>query len=306
MVGPGDNEKDEEGRRRPVARARARPEHRRRILTALLLAALVAFAIDSAVGPSHELSGADAIAEKEAPSPWQQARGRLEHESAIVDRTLRNALYVSRGNDARPNVALTFDDGPGSETPAILEILGRFDAKATFFSLGSAVGEHPQQNRAELLAGHAIGNHTFDHPRLAGLPPEEQERQIDATTEALRKEGLKSARLFRPPFGSFDATTLELLRKRRQLMVLWSLDATDFGGSDSTGIAARVLDEIEPGSIVLMHDGGGDRSETVAALPAVLRGLEQRGLRAVTVPELLATNPPPRDQLPPTALDGLP
>jgi peptidoglycan/xylan/chitin deacetylase (PgdA/CDA1 family) len=285
----------------------ALPVHERRLRLAggaVLLAACAAV-VGSLLGLGSSGSSS-AEAEKRAASPWQQARARLAVESRTIDRTLARTPYVSRGSGGERNVALTFDDGPGAQTAQILETLERFDADATFFSLGAAVAEYPRQNRAALLAGHSVGNHTYDHPRLAYLPEAEQARQIDSATDALRREGPYGPRLFRPPYGSFDATTLDLLRERALLMVLWSVDATDFGGADREAVAARVLDEVEPGSIVLMHDGGGDRTETVAALAKVLRGLERRGLEPVTVPELLATNPPPADQPPPVSLDGMP
>jgi peptidoglycan/xylan/chitin deacetylase (PgdA/CDA1 family) len=102
--------------------------------------------------------------------------------------------------------------------------------------------------------------------------------------------------MFRPPDGDWNATTLQLLHKYHMLMVLWSLDTDDWQLPGATTIVHRVLSGAKPGTIVLMHDAGGNRSETIAALPKVIRGLRARGFKLVTVPQLLHDNPAPKHQ----------
>ena len=113
----------------------------------------------------------------------------------------------------------------------------------------------------------------------------------------MSENGLPVPRLFRPPYGSFNDETVSLLDQRSALMVLWSVDTGDYENPGWEVIADRALAEVRPGSVILLHDGGGDRAQTLVALPLILEGLEGRaGLRPVTVPQLLADNPPPRDQ----------
>ena len=111
-------------------------------------------------------------------------------------------------------------------------------------------------------------------------------------------------RLFRPPYGSFDATTFKELRAFHMLMVLWSEDTSDYALPGVAAIVQRTLAGAHPGAIILMHDGGGDRSQTIAALPAIVRGLRRRGLEPVTIPRLMLDDPPPRGLPIPTSLAG--
>lgn len=249
-----------------------------------------------------------AVAEDPPPDPPRKlAEARLRQEERVIERTLGRTPYVDSGGRGPKRVALTFDDGPGNETRQILNLLHRAGAKATFFSLGGAAKESPKAVRRIVLSGNALGNHSYGHPRLASLSGGEQREEIEVANNVLRGPGLAKPRMFRPPYGSFDDATLDVLRDNRMLMVLWSIDATDFGpGLDSREIAKRVMSQIKRGSIVLMHDGGGDRTATVGAVRILLRKLDRAGYEAVTVPSLLRSNPPPRNLPPPRALDGMP
>jgi peptidoglycan/xylan/chitin deacetylase (PgdA/CDA1 family) len=108
----------------------------------------------------------------------------------------------------------------------------------------------------------------------------------------------------RPPYGSLDATTLDVLKAQRMLMVLWSVDTSDYARPGVSRIIYTAVSGAQPGAIILMHDGGGDRSETVAALPRIITRLRQRGFRLVTISQLLADDPPPKNQPPPHSLAG--
>lgn len=210
-----------------------------------------------------------------------------------------------RGSRRRREIALTFDDGPSQYTPRILEVLRRRHAPATFFPIGQAINEYPRVLRRVRRRGHPIGDHTMSHPLMGHLPRDAQRRQIDEQARVVRRTGAPQPRLFRPPDGSFDRNTLDLARRRRMLTVLWSVNPEDYFRPGAKVIAARVLAAAKPGAIVLMHDGGGDRSQTVAALPLIIRRLRARGYRLVSVPRLLRDAPPPRGQGPPPNLAGV-
>jgi peptidoglycan/xylan/chitin deacetylase (PgdA/CDA1 family) len=226
-------------------------------------------------------SGVRAVLRGERASR-QAARGRRAVRSLLPEApVLREAPGAGR------EVALTFDDGPGPYTEQILDILVRHGAPATFFPVGVAIEEYPDAIRREASAGFAIGDHTQNHVKMAGLPPAEQESQLLEQATDLRRLGAPFPRLFRPPFGEYDASTLKLLRRKRMLMVLWTVETADYERPGEGAILEHVLEQVHPGAIVLLHDGGGDRSETVTALPKVIEKLRARDYRLVTVPQLV-------------------
>jgi peptidoglycan-N-acetylglucosamine deacetylase len=212
---------------------------------------------------------------------------------------LRHTDWVTNGRPGKREVALTFDDGPSPYTPKLVKALQRVDAAATFFPVGTSIERYPRYLRLVRDAGYTIGDHTMTHPQLGRLPGPEQIGEIDGQARLLRHARIPYPRLFRPPYGSFDSDTRGLLQERRMLMVLWSVNPEDYYRPGAKRIVKRVLEAVRPGSIVLMHDGGGDRSETVRAVPRIVRKLRARGYRIVTVPRLLADDPPPRKQGPP-------
>jgi peptidoglycan/xylan/chitin deacetylase (PgdA/CDA1 family) len=221
--------------------------------------------------------------------------GRPQHEDAVKE-ALGYTEFVKQGIPVKRQVALTFDDGPGPYTNQILEILRKSDTPATFFVLGGMVDDFPDLVPKELRQGHAIGAHTFDHPRMGELPLNAQFAQMADFEAAMEEHNLPVPHIFRPPYGSFNADTITLLEHRNTLMVLWSVDTGDYLDPGSEVIAERALEGAEPGAIILLHDAGGDRTETITALPKIIRGLKRKRLQPVTVPELLVDDPPPRDQ----------
>jgi peptidoglycan/xylan/chitin deacetylase (PgdA/CDA1 family) len=204
----------------------------------------------------------------------------------------------------RREVALTFDDGPGPFTLPILAILHRLHAKATFFEIGRQVLTFPRITARQAREGMAIGDHTQDHPPLALLSPEEQAAQIDEAAHAIRTASAPRPLLFRPPYGSFDRATLHLLHTRDMLMVLWTVDTSDYSQPGVRRIVYTALSGVRPGAIILFHDGGGNRRQTVAALPRIIERLHERGYRLVTIPQLLRDDPPPASQPRPENLIG--
>jgi peptidoglycan/xylan/chitin deacetylase (PgdA/CDA1 family) len=188
-----------------------------------------------------------------------------------------------------PRVALTFDDGPWpTTTSAVLDILRQEGVRATFFDVGYLVREHPDLVRQELDAGMVVGNHSWDHPitpPFRDLPHPRITSEIRRTNTELVSFGARP-QLFRPPGGSYSPWILREAQRQGVRVVLWSVDPRDWApGATARHIVRSVLSHVRPGSIILLHDGGGDRSATVAALPRIIRGIQKMGL-SFTVPRL--------------------
>ena len=149
-----------------------------------------------------------------------------------------------------------------------------------------------------------IGDHTENHPALAKLSPHDQREELLEQIARIELLGGKRPVLFRPPYGSFNATTMAELKALHLLMVLWSVETGDYAQPGVEAIVQRALAGAGPGAIILMHDAGGTRTQTVAALPGIITGLRARGYRIVTVPQLLMDNPPPAGEPLPKSLSG--
>jgi len=214
--------------------------------------------------------------------------------------------YVQVAEGRRRDVALTFDDGPGQYTHSIVKILERTHTPATFFVVGEWARAYPRLVASEARGGFEIGDHTETHAYLTELSPAGQVSQITDAASAIRRAGAPAPVLFRPPYGAFNPETLSILRAQRLLMVLWSVDTSDYARPGATKIIYTAVSGARPGAIILMHDGGGDRSETVAALPRIIARLHQRGFHLVTVSKLVADDPPPKRQPAPQPLSGTP
>jgi peptidoglycan/xylan/chitin deacetylase (PgdA/CDA1 family) len=217
-------------------------------------------------------------------------------ETAAINRTLAYTPYVRIAGAQHREIALTFDDGPGPYTPQILSILERRDVPATFFEVGVLERYFFASTAAIVAAGDVIGDHTEVHLAMSRLSPAAQRAQLLEEAGAIGRHGARFPRLFRPPYGMWNAGTLKLLRRYRMLMVLWTVDTNDYRRPGVRAIVRATLAGARPGAIILLHDAGGNRSETVAALPRIIAGLRRRHYRLVTVPRLLLDNPAPRVQ----------
>ena len=171
-------------------------------------------------------------------------------------------------------MALTFDDGPyPSTTPALLAALG--GVRATFFLWGEHAEAHPALVREIAAAGHVIGNHTWTHPRLTGLPPQARDQEVRRTQDLLASlTGVRPV-LFRPPYGDTDDAVAETVAAHGLTEVLWTVDTRDWAGASADEIVAAA-GRGAPGGVVLLHEG---RPATVAAVPRILAALAARGLR---------------------------
>lgn len=205
---------------------------------------------------------------------------------------------VTRGPRDSRRIALTFDDGPDPEvTPAVLDALARHGAQATFFSIGRALEEHPELARRVVAEGNELGNHSWRHSRWQNLlGADGHAREIERGERAIAAvTGSQETPLYRPPIGLKSPQLARVASRRQLTLVAWSLHSRDTRSSDPMQVARHVLDKVRPGDIVLMHDGhdrpGRHRPTCAQALPPILQGLGAKGLRCVTVSDLLD---PPR------------
>jgi peptidoglycan-N-acetylglucosamine deacetylase len=227
----------------------------------------------------------------------------VQQKKALND-VLSYTPFVRQGGDRERDIALTFDDGPGPYTPGVLDVLERLHVHATFFAIGEMERYFSSSTVRELRDGDVVGDHTETHPEMARLSAEEQYDELLDQLARIELLGGQRPTLFRPPYGSFDATTMSELRSLHLLMVLWSVDTGDYLRPGAAQIVHRVLAGAHPGAIVLLHDGGGDRSETIAALPSIISKLRARGFHLVTVPQLLVDDPPAPGQPLPANMSG--
>jgi peptidoglycan/xylan/chitin deacetylase (PgdA/CDA1 family) len=224
--------------------------------------------------------------------------------NAAVSRVLAYTPFVRAGGGRGREIALTFDDGPGPYTPEVLDVLERLHVQATFFAIGKMERYFSVSTIRELHDGDVLGDHTESHPMLALLPAHDQREELLEQLLRIEVLGGDRPRLFRPPYGSYNATTMRELHALHLLMVLWSADTQDYRQPGVSTIVQRALEGAQPGAILLMHDGGGNRSQTVAALPQIITRLRARGYHLVTVPELLIKDPPPAGLPLPPQLSG--
>jgi peptidoglycan/xylan/chitin deacetylase (PgdA/CDA1 family) len=212
---------------------------------------------------------------------WHRWRGE---DFYIADQGL-----LMHGNHNLPEVALTFDDGPHPASRAlILDTLRRYHVHATFFDVGHNMALHPDLVLRTLAEGHEIANHSTNHQRLDGLPPLERHHEInDADITFCRITG-QHLKLLRPPGMRYNTAVLRAARDLGYVVVGYTTASKDFNPKESASfIAQRTLDRTENGSIVLLHD----YPTTAAALPDILQALQKRGLRCVTVSELISHLP---------------
>jgi peptidoglycan/xylan/chitin deacetylase (PgdA/CDA1 family) len=226
-------------------------------------------------------------------------------EAQAIETALGYTAYVTSGSEARREIALTFDDGPGPYTQRIVGILEKHRVPATFFVVGRMVKYFNDALKSEIAGGFVIGDHTEDHEEMAVLSRADQTAQLVDQAHDVEQYGAPFPDLFRPPYGSFDDTTLSITRRLGMLTILWTVDTNDFAQPGVKKIVSNALSGARPGAIILMHDAGGTRTQTIAALPTIIKALRRRGYLLVTVPRLLLDDPPlVSEQTPPKGLSG--
>jgi len=178
---------------------------------------------------------------------------------------------------------LTFDDGPSPQwTPRVLDILRQFGVKATFCTVGYNQRRYPDLVRRTAAEGHTLCNHTVDHAYLDNRPLDQVTPEIVDNAENLRTITGKDVQFFRAPGGRLSPAVIQVAERHGERVLGWNVDPQDTRRPPPDVLCQRILGAVRPGSIVILHDGGGDRSNTVAALPAVLLLLVAQGYRIVS------------------------
>ena len=233
-------------------------------------------------------SGTGALASARAASPAPRAVGVPLYR--IVGCRSRGAL-APRDGPRRHQVAIGFDDAPAADTPAFVRMLERNNAHATFFMIGRQVEPaYREVMLRELRDGDSLGDHTWSHPNLT-LGGVDVRAQLLATLAAIRGQTGYTPCLFRPPYGAYDPAVVRTARSLGLSTILWDVDPSDYTQPGTAAIVRTVLAEVRPGSIIISHDGGGPRGQTLAAYPSIISQLRRRGYGIVTIEQLLGYRP---------------
>lgn len=176
-------------------------------------------------------------------------------------------------------VYLSFDDGPDPEyTPQVLAILKRYGVHGTFFQQGAMVEAYPDVAKQVAVNGNRIGNHSWDHPFFTKLSYNYMVTgQIEPTNAKIRATTGQTPTCVRPPYGAVNDRVRSAIADEGMDIALWDVDPRDWDRPGSSAIVSRVLDRVYPGAIVLLHDAGGNRSQTLAALPTIIESLQSQG-----------------------------
>jgi peptidoglycan/xylan/chitin deacetylase (PgdA/CDA1 family) len=304
-----DQHRDRRTREEHAHARRTRRRYRRLAMSVLALAGVTALivavtgkgVVRRASGDSH----APQSVGRDTRSAGVRARGRARTASpnANLTRTrpyseasesprvrsliaLGKPIYCAghRGNE----VALTFDDGPGTYTKLAIAKLRKHGVGATFFVVGRNIALLPTAIRKERALG-AVGDHTFTHPLLTSLSGALAESEIVRTQHALERTSGGKVFLFRPPYGAHNARIDSIARAHNLLEILWTVDSKDSLGASYAQIERNVIAGLHPGSIILMHE---NRGQTIRAMLNIFAALERKHLHAVSVPRLLTDDPP--------------
>ena len=274
----------------------------------LLLAAALAGCGQKPI-PLASAAAAAAPADSNTPVPaaGRTAQGSGEKEPAHADTQAvpttqaAQAVHASAeynlkqhvtysGPRSQKKVALTFDDGPDTKyTEQILDILKKSNVVATFFVTGEHAAAHPEVMKHIVAGGHEIGNHSWDHTNLTTLSEAQMAEQIEKTDQTIQRFTGQLPTLVRPPYGALSKEVADYAEQSHRI-VCWSVDTRDWEGISVERILDNVKKEVKPGSIILQHSAGGKKgnlSNTVTALPQVIRYLKEHGYELTTVTDLI-------------------
>jgi peptidoglycan-N-acetylglucosamine deacetylase len=289
--------------RRTLARRRKR---RQRRLVALFAAAVATVATLGAleIGGVFRGTPRTLVAEPSAPAlptypvpvrahdPGPRAATAAARINDGILAQIPTGLAVAHAGRGARMVALTFDDGPSPYTLRVLRLLARAHQHATFFVTGYAATENPWLLRQIRAGGNAFGDHTVTHHQLIRERPAKRRWELLSTAQRVEAATGVRPTLFRPPYGESSRAINMMARQLGLLPITWSVDSKDWTRPGVKQIVRRALVGAHPGGIILLHDGGGNRLQTVRALPAILRALKRRHLTSVTLPKLLDAQPP--------------
>jgi peptidoglycan-N-acetylglucosamine deacetylase len=205
---------------------------------------------------------------------------------------------LAHGSRGSKQIALTFDDGPNDpHTLNLLEVLAKYNVRATFFMIGRHVQQRPDIARAVAQAGHVIGNHTFTHSNLIFKSARQTRQQLLDCRDALQDAVGEHSNLFRPPFGGRRPSTLRIARELGLQTIMWNVTGYDWNAPPAAVIEKKVARQMRGGDVILLHDGGdkamgADRSQTVIATENLIRRYKDQGHEFVTVGEIQIADRP--------------
>ncbi len=239
--------------------------------------------IATAVGEPTEQSNPEDIIEPQAslsppvtPAPPEQSINQLSDQ------------LIRRVNGVNNLVAITFDDGPIPQmTAQYLAVLDEFNVRATFFMVGQNINQYPELAGKVLRYGSEIGSHSWRHARLDKLTADEISEDLSLAEYQVQINLGQQVNLFRPPYGIRNDTILAVAKELSYQVIIWDVDPRDWEDPPPEYIVASVLGQVQPGSIILLHEG---HPNTLKALPVIIQKLRERGLEPVTVSELLNHN----------------
>ncbi|WP_240647411.1 polysaccharide deacetylase family protein [Paenibacillus nanensis] len=205
-------------------------------------------------------------------------------------------VFMTNGSRDRKIVALTFDDAPDPRfTPAILDVLAKYNICATFFIVGERAAKHPELVDRIIKEGHVIGNHSYNHSVFSTLSMYQYEQQIWKTDGIIKRITGLSPNFIRPPYGELLPKQAAWGKKYGYTIVNWDVDSEDWKKNPSSArVLANIRKTLQPGSIILQHAGGGegqDLSGTINALPVLIEWLQGKGYDLLTLPEMLGKKP---------------
>ncbi|MDZ7959374.1 MAG: polysaccharide deacetylase family protein [Aulosira sp. DedQUE10] len=218
---------------------------------------------------------------------WQQQAQAKGLAYPLPANVLGATIKAAKLSPGQKVIALTFDDGPWPESTAkVLDILKKNDIKATFFVVGQNVKNFPDLLKRVVAEGHTVANHTWHH-WYHFMNPQTAAYEIDHTTDIIFQTTGVKTNMFRPPGGMMHNGVAAYAKNSKYALIMWSSDSMDYSRPSVPRLINNVFREAKPGGIVLMHDGGGNRSQTVEALPTIIANFRKQGYSFVTIPELL-------------------
>jgi peptidoglycan/xylan/chitin deacetylase (PgdA/CDA1 family) len=218
---------------------------------------------------------------------WQEEAQAKGFATDVPSRFQGNIVSEAKLPPEKKVIALTFDDGPWpGSTAKVLDILKKNNIKSTFFVVGQNVKNYPELTKRIVTEGHTIANHTWHH-WYHHMNPQTAAYEVANTTDIIYKTtGVKTS-LFRPPGGNMKNGVVDYAKSNKYAVIMWSSDSVDYSRLAVPRLINNIFRAAKPGGIVLMHDGGGDRSHTIKALPEIINKFRKQGYEFVTVPELL-------------------
>lgn len=268
------------------------------ILLALISIVSIPFCIRLFIPQKHNsISSTNKI--KTHPSPFLRKKHIIPANNIIIDEhlKLRNAVFSPKYSTTpkiigfHPNseykIVITFDDGPNYQyTQKYIDVLKKYNAKATFFVIGKNVERNPQLIKLIADDGFEIGTHSYSHKNMAKMSRQQIENELWRSSMDIYSITKQKVTLFRPPYGAFNNDVKDIAQELGLKIILWNVDSLDWRKTDYKTIVNRVEKNTHSGSIILMHEG---HKNTLEALPLILHDLQSKGYKFVTVSDLLAT-----------------